>query len=113
MANPYYKCLRCGSDNLKEEAELCTGSTPSDDDYVRWIRCAGCDARYIGDVRKEVNVNWDDDHITNSAHACEPAEWDRTLALAKRCRRPQDAKCTCAAHTTRPVIGESAWYRSW
>jgi hypothetical protein len=110
MGNPYYKCVRCGSDDLAQDAELCTASSATSDDYVRWLRCVPCGARYLADVNKEVNVQFDDDHLTNSAHCCEQAEWDRTLALAKACRRPDDARCTCAGHTTRPPLGASAWY---
>ena len=113
VSNPYYKCKRCGSDDLSQAAELCTDASPRSDDDVRWKRCVPCGARYIVDVTQYVNIGFDGDHSTNSGHLCEPAEWDRTLALARRCPRPNDAKCTCPAHKTRPVIGESAWYWSF
>jgi hypothetical protein len=82
--------------------------------YRRWTRCIKCDARYIAQVKEEVNMGFDSDgHMTHRGSSCAPAEWDRTLELAQRCSRPDDHKCPCLAHTTFPKTLEPAWHRSW
>ena len=89
---------------------LCIESEPLFDRYRRWFRCRVCDARYISEKREDVNVRFDYDSICDRGYACDPAEWERTLALAQRCPRPDDARCTCEAHTTTPALGREAWY---
>ena len=112
MSSEYPTCVACGSVHLTPEATLCTASDPRYDDYYKWVSCDECHAGYIADVREEVNVIPDSDRVTNRGFCCDAAEWRRTLALAKRCPKPGDARCTCVAHKVHPTLGASAWYRS-
>src|SRR2546430_557389 len=113
MADSYPTCSRCGSEKLSSVFSICTDSDPMSDSYMLWSRCTDCDARYIIDIKEEVNFAPDDGHIINRGSSCDPAEWDRTLMIARRCPRPDDYRCKCAAHTDRPTTIEAAWYRSW
>ena len=105
-----YPCNRCGGESYEKPITLCTDRDNTSDSHLSWLRCPACDARYICDVVEYVSVYRDQDDVMSSGRVCEAAEWDRTLALAKRCPTPDDAKCQCAAHAARPACGEQAWY---
>ncbi len=114
MADAYPTCPRCNSLDLESALSLRTDSGPQSDTHTRWVRCRGCDARYIVEIEEDVNIGHDTDgHVTNSARSCDPTEWDRTVALARRCPHPSDPECRCTAHAVAPTTLSAAWYRSW
>lgn len=88
---------------------LCIDSDPRSDTHRRWWRCAKCGARYVTEVREEVNVGDLEGDTSDTGYLCERVEWERSLALARRCPRPNDAKCACPAHAAGPAILKVAW----
>ncbi len=76
----------------------------------RWFRCLTCNARYISELYEEVSVSYDrDGDIRDIGYCCDVAEYERSVALARLCPRPDDCACTCPAHTTSPVTTGIAW----
>ena len=83
---------------------------PRFDVHRRWFRCLTCGARYISELREDVSVSHDrDGDIVDTGYRCDPAEYDRSLALALACPSPGDPACTCPAHTTQIATIEMAW----
>ena len=89
---------------------LAIASDNRSDTSRRWFRCLTCDARYVSELTEEVSVSYDKDgDVRDTGYRCDAAEYERSVALARRCPRPDDPACTCPAHTTSPVTTGVAW----
>ncbi len=89
---------------------LCIASDNRSDTHRRWFRCLTCDARYISEFYEEVSVSHDrDGDIRDIGYCCDVAEYERSVALARLCPRPDDDACTCPGHATSLVTKGIAW----
>jgi hypothetical protein len=95
---PYY-CPECGARSLNVSASLeLPPDSRSDEITLQTARCDKCGFSAISVYEESRRGSWDSESID---HRGFPASVDELQAIEKtirRCPRPRDRRCECAAH---------------